>query len=46
MKKQPLKKKFKVNPHDPRKEPKPGYNEKNPKSKKDIQDDPGSQNTG
>lgn len=39
----------KNNPHDPRKNPQPGYDEKNPRSKKDIkniQDNPGNQNTG
>lgn len=34
------------NPGDPRKNPKPGYDEKNPGSKKDIQDHPEDQNTG
>lgn len=34
------------NPDDPRKNPRPGYDEKNPKSKKDIQEYPEDQNTG
>ena len=38
--------KTKTNPQDPRKHPKPGYDEKNPKNKKDIQENPGDQNTG
>lgn len=31
---------------DPRKNPKPGYDEKNPHSKKDVQEHPEKQNSG
>lgn len=34
------------NPKDPRKHPRPGYDEKNPSSKKNIQDHPENQNSG
>ena len=31
---------------DPRKHPKPGYDEKNPSNKNNVQDHPENQNTG
>lgn len=44
MKKTTPETKSNTDPLDPRKNPRPGYDEKNPESKKDIQDTPSDKN--